>query len=70
MTELAATRAEICAVATAECFRGDGEILASCIGTVPAIGARLARLTFAPDLMMTDGIASLVADVMPVIGIV
>jgi acyl CoA:acetate/3-ketoacid CoA transferase beta subunit len=68
MTELAATRAEICAVATAECFRGDGEILASCFGTVPAIGARLARLTFAPDLMMTDGIASLVADVMPVSG--
>ena len=63
-----ATRAEICAVAVAECFRGDGEILASCFGTVPAIGARLARLGFAPDLMMTDGIASLVADVLPVSG--
>lgn len=64
----AATRAEVCAVAVAECFRGDGEVLASCFGTVPAIGARLARLTFEPDLMMTDGIASLVADVVPVSG--
>jgi len=63
-----ATRAEVCAVAVAECFRGDGEVLASCFGTVPAIGARLARLTFEPDLMMTDGIASLVADVVPVSG--
>lgn len=62
------TRAEVCAVAVAECFRGDGEILASCFGTIPAIGARLARLSFAPDLMMTDGIASLVADVLPVSG--
>jgi acyl CoA:acetate/3-ketoacid CoA transferase beta subunit len=43
-------------------------VLASCFGTVPAIGARLARLTFEPDLMMTDGIASLVADVVPVSG--
>lgn len=63
-----ASRAEVCAVAVAECFRGDGELLASCFGTVPAIAARLARLTFAPDLMMTDGIASLVADVVPVSG--
>lgn len=68
MTPTRATRAEICAVAVAECFRGDGEILASCFGTVPAIGARLARLSFAPDLMMTDGIASLIADVLPVSG--
>ena len=49
------TRAEICAVAVAEAFRGDGEILASSFGTVPAIGARLAKRTFAPDLLMTDG---------------
>lgn len=68
MSTVDATRAEICATAVADCFRGDGEILASCFGTVPAIGARLARLTFAPDLLMTDGIASLVADVLPVSG--
>ena len=64
----AATRAEVCAVAVADAFRGDGEILASCFGTVPAIGARLARLSFAPDLLMTDGIATLLANVPPVSG--
>jgi len=63
-----ATRAEVCAVAVAECFRGDGEILASSFGTVPAVGARLAKLTFEPDLLMTDGIASLIDDVQPVSG--
>jgi acyl CoA:acetate/3-ketoacid CoA transferase beta subunit len=64
----AATRAEICAVAMADAFRGDGEILVSCFGTIPAIGARLAKLTFAPDLLMTDGIAHLVENVLPVSG--
>lgn len=63
-----ATRAEVCAVAAAEAFRGDGEILVSCFGTVPAVGARLARLTFEPDLLMTDGVCSLVQNVLPVSG--
>jgi acyl CoA:acetate/3-ketoacid CoA transferase beta subunit len=54
-----ASRAEVCAVACAEAWRGDGEILASPIGTVPAIGARLARATFEPDLLLTDGEALL-----------
>jgi acyl CoA:acetate/3-ketoacid CoA transferase beta subunit len=56
------TRAEVCAVAVAECFRGDGELLANPIGTIPMIGGRLARATFAPDLAMTDGEATLVAN--------
>jgi acyl CoA:acetate/3-ketoacid CoA transferase beta subunit len=64
----AATRAEVCAVAVADAFRGDGEKLASSFGTVPAIGARLAKLSFEPDLLMTDGIAMLLADVQPVSG--
>lgn len=51
---------ELCAVACADAFRGDGEILASPMGLIPAIGARLARATFSPDLVMTDGVASLV----------
>jgi acyl CoA:acetate/3-ketoacid CoA transferase beta subunit len=63
-----ATRAEICAVALAEAFRGDGEILASPIGTLPSIAARLARATFAPDLLMSDGVSSLIAGVQPVGG--
>lgn len=56
------TRAEVCVVAVAECFRGDGEILANPIGTIPMIGGRLARATFEPDLVMTDGEAALVAN--------
>jgi acyl CoA:acetate/3-ketoacid CoA transferase beta subunit len=53
-------RADICAVAVAECFRGDGEIMANPIGTLPRIGGLLARLSFEPDLVMTDGEALLV----------
>jgi acyl CoA:acetate/3-ketoacid CoA transferase beta subunit len=59
---------EICAVACAEAFRGDGEILASPIGLIPTIGARLAKATFAPDLLLTDGVASLAAGVYPLGG--
>jgi acyl CoA:acetate/3-ketoacid CoA transferase beta subunit len=55
------TRAEICAVALAEAFRGDGEIMASPMGTIPTIAARLARATFAPDLLLSDGVSSLIA---------
>jgi acyl CoA:acetate/3-ketoacid CoA transferase beta subunit len=56
----APTRAEICIVAIAECFRGDGEIVANPIGTIPMIAGRLARASFEPDLMVTDGEATLV----------
>jgi acyl CoA:acetate/3-ketoacid CoA transferase beta subunit len=56
------TRADVCAVAVADCFRGDGEILANPIGTIPMIGGRLARATWEPDLMMTDGEAALIAN--------
>lgn len=48
--------------AVAECFRGDGEILANPIGTIPMVGGRLARATFEPELLMTDGEASLVTN--------
>ena len=46
-------------VACAEAWRGDGAILASPMGMIPTLGARLARLTFAPDLLLTDGEAYL-----------
>ncbi|HET7523283.1 MAG TPA: CoA-transferase [Acidimicrobiales bacterium] len=55
------TRAEVCIVALAECFRGDGEIVANPIGTIPMISGRLARASFEPGLMATDGEAALVA---------
>jgi acyl CoA:acetate/3-ketoacid CoA transferase beta subunit len=60
-----ATRAEVCAVALAECFRGDGELLASAIGVLPTLGARLAKLTFAPDILITDGFHSVLASPPP-----
>ncbi|QDY76266.1 CoA-transferase subunit beta [Streptomyces qinzhouensis] len=54
------TRAEYCVIACAEAWRGDGEVLASPMGLIPSLGARLARRTFAPDLLLTDGEALLV----------
>ncbi|MBQ0868020.1 CoA-transferase subunit beta [Streptomyces smyrnaeus] len=60
-TPTGATRAEICVVACAEAWRGDGETLAATAGTVPALGARLARLTFSPHLLLTDGEAMLLS---------
>lgn len=65
---MSASRAEVCAAAVSDAFRGDGEILASSFGSVPALGARLARLTHAPDLLLTDGSASLVANTLPLSG--
>ena len=57
-----ASRAEVCIVACAEAWRGDGEILASGMGLIPRLGAWLARHTFAPDLVLSDGEAELVGD--------
>jgi acyl CoA:acetate/3-ketoacid CoA transferase beta subunit len=60
------TRADVCVVAIADTFRGDGEIMANPIGNVPMIGGRVAREVFEPDLVMTDGFALLVANALPV----
>jgi acyl CoA:acetate/3-ketoacid CoA transferase beta subunit len=64
----AITRAEVCAVACADLFAEDGEILASPMGTMPLIGARLARLTSNPDLLISDGEAYLLAETPPLGG--
>src|ERR1700684_2968718 len=55
------TRAEVCVVACAEAWRGDGAILASPMGLIPNLGARLAQRTFSPQLLVTDGEAMLIA---------
>jgi acyl CoA:acetate/3-ketoacid CoA transferase beta subunit len=57
-----ATRSEVCAAACADLFRGAGEIMVSPMTTIASIGARLARLTFSPDILLTDGEARLIAD--------
>jgi acyl CoA:acetate/3-ketoacid CoA transferase beta subunit len=54
------SRADICVVACADAWRGDGELLASPIGPIPAMAARLARAVFEPDLLLIDGEATLV----------
>ena len=59
---IAVSRAEVCAVACAELFRDAGEIMISPMTTMASIGARLARMTFAPDILLTDGEAQLLAD--------
>lgn len=56
------TLGEICVAAVADTFRGDGEIFASGMGTIPMLGARLARATFEPDLLVSDGEAFFVAN--------
>lgn len=66
---ITATRAEVCVVACAEAFRGDGEILAAGIGgAITMLAARLARLTFEPDLITHDGTCLLTGDVPPLGG--
>jgi acyl CoA:acetate/3-ketoacid CoA transferase beta subunit len=59
------TRAEVCVVALADTFRGDGEVMASPFGSVPSLAARLAKLTFEPDLVLTDGEAGLMVGAPP-----
>jgi acyl CoA:acetate/3-ketoacid CoA transferase beta subunit len=64
---MSVNRADYCVIACAEIFRGDGEIFANpTVGTIPYIGARLARATFEPDLLLSDGESMLVANLMPV----
>ena len=60
------TRAEFCVVACADAWRGAGEVMASPFGTIPSLGARLAKLTFAPDLVLTDGEAALMVGAPPI----
>ncbi|MER6255835.1 CoA-transferase [Streptomyces sp. NPDC001584] len=56
----AVSRAEYCVIACAEAWRDNGEVLASPMGLIPSFGARLAKRTFSPDLLLTDGEAMLV----------
>ncbi|MET9337676.1 CoA-transferase [Nonomuraea sp. NPDC003804] len=57
------SRADVCVVACAEAFRGDGEIVAAGIGgPITMLAARLARMTFEPDLITTDGVCLLTGD--------
>ncbi|WP_327663832.1 MULTISPECIES: CoA-transferase subunit beta [unclassified Streptomyces] len=54
------SRAEYCVIACAEAWRDNGEVLASPMGLIPSVGARLAKRTFSPGLLLTDGEAMVV----------
>jgi len=55
-------RADICVAAVADAFATEDEIVASPMGWIPSIGARLARRSTSPQLMLSDGVATLTTD--------
>lgn len=59
------TRAEICIAACADNYRESGEVLAHAVGIVPTLGARLAKLTTAPDIVLSDGEAFFMSELPP-----
>lgn len=60
-----ATIAEVCVAACADTYLESGEVLAHAVGIIPSLGARLAKLTTAPDIVLTDGEAFLMAEPPP-----
>ena len=59
------TLAELMITAASEAWRGNGEVLASGITTIPRLGASLAKLTHTPELLMTDSECFLVEEPVP-----
>ncbi|WP_374999481.1 CoA-transferase subunit beta [Aeromicrobium sp. CTD01-1L150] len=59
------SRSEYCAVAIADCFADDGEIMGSPMGLLPTLGARLAKNTSNPQLLLTDGEARILRGTPP-----
>ncbi len=60
--------AELLIVACAQAWRNDGEVIASGITPIPRLAAGLAKLTFNPALMLTDGEAQFVSTPVPLGG--
>ena len=51
---------DLCAVACARLFRGDGAIMVSPMAPIPKLGARLCKTLWEPELVLTDGVATIV----------
>jgi glutaconate CoA-transferase subunit B len=66
MTDLTYSLSELCIVAGAECFRDEDEAMITVIGLVPRLAGSLAKASFNPGLLMTDGEYHLVAEPVPV----
>jgi glutaconate CoA-transferase subunit B len=66
MSETSYTLAELMICAASQAWHGDGEVLATGIGTLPRLAASLAMLTTNTDLMMTDSEAFLLSEPNPI----
>ena len=66
MSDTDFTLAELCISAGAECFRDEGEVMITVIGLVPRLAGSLAKASFNPGLLMTDGEYYLVSEPVPV----
>jgi acyl CoA:acetate/3-ketoacid CoA transferase beta subunit len=51
---------DLCALACAEAFLGDGNAMISPMAPIPKLGARLCKALWEPDLVLTDGVATIV----------
>jgi glutaconate CoA-transferase, subunit B len=66
MSETNYTLADLLITAASECWRFDGEVLATGIGLIPRLAASLSMVTSNPLLMMTDSEAYVVSEPVPV----
>ena len=66
MTTEPATIAEVCVAAVADTYSESGEVLAHAVGLIPTIGARLAKLTSSPDIVLSDGEAFFMSSPPPI----
>ena len=60
------TLADVCITTAAECWRDQGEVLATGIGLIPRLAASLAMQTCNQELLMTDSEAYVVSEPVPV----
>ncbi|MCO4745349.1 MAG: CoA-transferase [Proteobacteria bacterium] len=51
---------DICALACAETFRGDGNSMVSPMAPIPKLGAKVCKALWEPDLVLTDGVATII----------
>ncbi len=65
MTDQDFSLAELLIVAAAEAWRDNGEVLATGITLIPRLAASLAKSTFNPALLMTDGENHFVSEPVP-----
>ncbi|TNE87960.1 MAG: CoA-transferase [Deltaproteobacteria bacterium] len=51
---------DICALACAETFKGDGNAMVSPMAPIPKLGAKVCKALWEPDLVLTDGVATII----------